>query len=223
MLSGWRGRLPRLAYITDGGQTPEAYYAEVLRKMKDPGRQGDRLEWQRVLDYYHAAGYITKLAEALFGEEKLAHVWARRMRRTLKEHGGLTRVLQSASYYRNKQGLKGKRQEAFWGAYQYLWKRREHTNYAQYRAKGLPIGSGVTEAACKTVFTQRFKRSGMRWAQESGQIVLDLRATYLSGVWEQAFAADLASRELPEPTSGAWGAKQASTRLFAEHATRFAA
>ena len=26
-----------------------------------------------------------------------------------------------------------------------------------------PIGSGVTEAACKTIFTQRFKRSGMKW------------------------------------------------------------
>jgi hypothetical protein len=191
VLSGWRGRLPRLAYVTDGGQTPEAYYAEVLRKMKDPRRQGNRLEWQRVLDYYHAAGYVTKLAEALFGEGKPAYAWARQMRRTLKEAGGLTRVLQSASYYRNKQGLTGKRQKEFWGAYQYLWKRRKHAQYAQYRAKGLPIGSGVTEAGCKVLVSQRLKCSGMKWGKQGGQVVLDLRVVWLSGVWKQAWKAHL--------------------------------
>jgi hypothetical protein len=60
------------------------------------------------------------------------------------------------------------------------------------------VGSGVTEAACKTVFTQRFKRSGMRWQRESGQVILDLRVIHLSGIWEEAFAADLAGRTLPE-------------------------
>ena len=78
-------------------------------------------------------------------------------------------------------------------------------DYAGYRRRGLPIGSGVTEAACKTVFTQRFKRSGMRWGDESGQVILDLRAVYLSGIWDEAFAVDLDSRELPIPSSVAWG------------------
>ena len=91
-------------------------------------------------------------------------------------------------------------------------------DYAGYRRRGLPIGSGVTAAACKTVFTQRFKRSGMRWCHESGQVILDLRTTYLSGIWEEAFAADLAARELPEPrsTTGATaqqGSPQSTTRV----------
>jgi hypothetical protein len=76
-------------------------------------------------------------------------------------------------------------------------------DYQGYRRRGLPIGSGVTEAACKTVFTQRFKRSGMRWGRESGQVILDLRVIYLSGIWQAAFAADLAARELPEPCEAA--------------------
>ena len=40
--------------------------------------------------------------------------------------------------------------------------------YSRYRRQGKPIGSGVTEAACKTVFSQRLKQSGMRWEGEGG-------------------------------------------------------
>jgi hypothetical protein len=45
----------------------------------------------------------------------------------------------------------------------------------------LPIGSGVTEAACKTIYTQRMKLSGMRWDKEGAQRVLNLRVVLLSG------------------------------------------
>jgi hypothetical protein len=190
ILSGWKGKRPLLAYITDGGHVPEAYY-KVLRKMVDPCRPGERLQWVRVVDYYHATLYVTKLAEALFGKSVRAAAWARRMRRTLKEADGLKRVLQSASYYRNEQRLKGKRQEAFSKAYRYLWKRRRHMRYAALRAKGMPIGSGVTEAGCKVVASQRMKLSGMKWKKEGGQVVLTLRVIWLSGVWEQTWKAHI--------------------------------
>src|SRR5262249_58088237 len=87
-----------------------------------------------------------------------------------------------------------------WKAYRYLRGHRRWMDYPGYRRRGLPIGSGVTEAACKTVFTQRFKRSGMRWGRESGQVILDLRVVSLSGIWEEALARDLATRVVPEPT-----------------------
>jgi hypothetical protein len=48
----------------------------------------------------------------------------------------------------------------------------------------LPMGSGITEAACKTVCTQRRKRSGMSWTLAGGQVILDLRVIWLSGVWD---------------------------------------
>ena len=65
---------------------------------------------------------------------------------------------------------------------------------------GLPIGSGVTEAACKTVFTQRFKAFGKVLEPRSGLCgILDLCGVYLSGIWDEAFKTDLHSRELPEP------------------------
>jgi hypothetical protein len=192
ILTGWKGRRPRLVYLSDGGSVPEGYYHKVLRKMTDPHRPGERLNGVRVLDYYHATLYISKLAEALFEVSARAAAWAARMRRVLKEPEGFQRVLQSASYHRNEQKLKGKRQEAFTKAYHYLWKRRRHMRYADLRAKGLPIGSGVTEAGCKVVVSQRLKLSGMRWEKEGGQVVLTLRTLWLSGVWQQAWQAHLA-------------------------------
>ncbi len=72
-------------------------------------------------------------------------------------------------------------------AYKYLQVRRQHLRYAEYRRLGLPIGSGVTEAACKTVYTQRLKLSGMRWKKAGAQTILTLRIILLSGVWEQVY------------------------------------
>jgi hypothetical protein len=57
-------------------------------------------------------------------------------------------------------------------------------SYASARQRGLPIGSGVTEAACKMIFSYRFKQSGMRWKYDQGQHVLDLRVILKSRIWD---------------------------------------
>ena len=67
-------------------------------------------------------------------------------------------------------------------------------DYVRYRGDHLPIGSGVTEAACKTVFTQRMKQSGMTWNVGTGQWILDLRVIHLSGVWTEVYQAYLQSK-----------------------------
>ena len=67
VLLAWQGPLPRLQYVTDGGHHPSEYYAKVLRTMLHR-RLGQLLEWEWVLDYYHACLYITKIAEVLFGK-----------------------------------------------------------------------------------------------------------------------------------------------------------
>jgi len=53
---------------------------------------------------------------------------------------------------------------------------RPRMRYAALRAHHVPIGSGVVEAACKTLVSQRLKRSGRRWRMEGGQAMLTLRA-----------------------------------------------
>ena len=60
-------------------------------------------------------------------------------------------------------------------------------HYAQYLREGLPIASGVIEATCKTLVTQRLKRSGMAWTPSGGQAILTLRSVIQSERWPTAW------------------------------------
>ena len=203
-LTAWQGPVPHLAYITDKGSAPDDYYWRVLKKMKHP-REGQPLIWEWVLDFYHVCCYIGKMADALFGPETPAATqWFAKMRQWLRDRSqGAAHVLRSAMQLSDRRRMSKPQKAEFWKAYRYLRRHRRLMDYQGYRRRGLPIGSGVSEAACKTVVTQRFKRSGMRWHRDGAQVILDLRVTHLSGVWDQAFVADLAARDLPQPWAAA--------------------
>jgi hypothetical protein len=187
VLQRWDKPLPRLCYVTDAGDNETTYYNKVLRRMRHP-RTGERLDWVRVLDYYHASEYVGKMAEALFGKNPAGRSWVRRMLKLLKKPNGIRRVLNSASVLRARYLTKGKkRQDDFRKAYDYLRRRTKFMRYAGYKRVGIPCGSGVTEAACKTIYTQRLKLSGMRWKMPGAQTVLHLRVMLLSGVWREAY------------------------------------
>ena len=218
-LTAWQGPVPRLAYITDKGSAPDEYYRRVLKKMKHP-RDGKSLTWEWVLDFYHVCSYVGKMADALFGPETpAARQWFAKMRHWLRDRRqGAAQVLRSATQLLERRPMTKAQKAEFWKAYNYVRRHRGWMDYQGYRRRGLPIGSGVTEAACKTVFTQRFKRSGMRWHRATGQVILDLRVIHLSGIWDEAFAADLAARELPQPWPAAGdlvqvGSPQANSRV----------
>jgi hypothetical protein len=187
VLERWQGALPRLCYVTDAGKCETSYYKQVLTKMRHP-RTKERLEWVRVVDYYHASQRLWTMAECLFGKGPQAASWARKMQKWLKKPSGANRVLHSAAWYRSQGNLEGKKAEDFAKAYRYLSKRMKYLRYHEYKQQGVPLGSGVTEAACKTVYTQRLKLSGMRWKKPGAQVVLDLRVLLLSDVWQAAFS-----------------------------------
>lgn len=190
-----KGPLPRLAYVTDAGQHPTWYFTEVLQNMSDPRDPRRRFTWIWIVDFYHASQYVSRLAESLFGDTARAQAWARKMCKWLKHKSrAVFRILHSAAHHRATRRLSNRAEELYQGAYNYLLTHQASMNYADYRARGLPIGSGVTEAACKTVFTQRFKQSGMSWGAEGGQTILDLRLARLSRVWDPVYSAYLASR-----------------------------
>jgi hypothetical protein len=187
----------RLVYVSDEGYHPSDYYHCVLKKMTDPRRPWRRLEWRRIVDFYHACQYIQQLAETVFGAGAEAQSWAKQMRHVLKTKAdGVSRVLKSASALRRGRGLCGPA-KTYQQAYCYIKKRTQWMQYQAYKRQQLPLGSGITEAACKVVFTQRLKRSGMSWTLAGGQVILDLRVIWLSRVWDAVHQRYLASKPMP--------------------------
>lgn len=211
VLSGWDGPLPRLTYVTDCGHHPTVYFEEVLSKMTNPRRPLETLPWEWIVDYYHACQYISKLGEAIFGPGREAFAWAAKQRRVLKEKpGGVFRVLRSAGALRAIRGLVGS-DASYHTAYAYLRERTGKMDYVNYRRLRLPIGSGITEAACKIVFTQRFKQSGMKWGIEGGRAILALRVIALSGIWADVRRARLLCSPRPQPVTAADSSENTST------------
>lgn len=165
--------------------------------MSDPRRPWRRLEWIRIVDFFHACQYVQQLADAMFGADPAAQSWAKEMRQVLKtKSDGVSRVLKSASALRLKRGLTGD-VKSYTTAYNYIKQRTQGMRYQLYKRQKLPLGSGITEAGCKIVFTQRLKRSGMSWTIEGGQVILDLRVIRLSRVWDQVHQRYLASKPMP--------------------------
>ena len=138
-----------------------------------------------VLDCYHAATHLHAAAEAIFGPGPQAEAYYERWRTTLRdEEGGVAQLLRSLLYYRNRAGLSAWAQRALDTELHYFRQHTELMQYADFRAAGLPIGSGVTEAGCKELLKARFCRSGMRWKRASGAPILRLRSIKLSQQWD---------------------------------------
>jgi hypothetical protein len=99
---------------------------------------------------------------------------------------GADQVIRVLKYQRGRaRGTQRKRLET---ELTYFRNQRPHMDYAEYVRHGLPIASGVVEAACKTLVTQRLKRSGMAWRPLGGQAILTLRSLIQSDRWPAAWA-----------------------------------
>jgi len=185
VLRGAGSKVLKLRYVTDAGCHPQAYYRDVLCKMKHP-LTGRRLKWTWCVDFFHACEYVSQLAASLFGSgSDKAHDWAKQQRHTLRhELGGIKTVIARAAQQKRRGGLKGTKKD-FAPALNYLKKYKSHMDYAQRKKRGDPIGSGITEAGCKVIFNQRLKQSGMRWHRQSGQFIVDLRTANRSGIWRR--------------------------------------
>jgi len=198
LLRAWTGPVPRLAYVTDAGDNETGYYQRVLRTMTHP-RTGEPLAWHRVIDFYHVMERVWTMAGVLFGEgTSAARGWARRMGRLLKKPNGPFRVLHAAAAARSGRALSPTAKKEYETAYRYIRARTQWMQYHEYKKQHVPLGSGITEAACKTIFTQRLKLSGMRWTKAGAQVILDLRVVVLSGVWDPAYRRVLATYQQPE-------------------------
>ncbi len=71
---------------------------------------------------------------------------------------------------------------------EYVRNNRRRMRYATPARRGFPIGSGVTEGACKSVITTRCKRSGQRWRERGLSACLALRSQHLNERLRPCFA-----------------------------------
>lgn len=143
---------------------------------------------QQVLDFYHACGYLGAVAVALYPKDVTRQQqWLDEKCHQLKhEDGSATQLYQEMRELSHSQTHPQIIQDNLTAAVTYFQNHLHQMNYALYRNQHYPIGSGVTEAACKTVIKQRLCCSGMRWKEAGAAVVLSLRTLVLTSTrWNQ--------------------------------------
>lgn len=135
----------------------------------------------QLIDFYHAAGYLQTAAEAAFPQDPAPRqTWLQDRRHRLKHESGFAPVLLQELRDLPVAGLTAAQREGLHDAINYFYYHHAQMDYPTALAHHWPIGSGVTEAACKTVVKQRLGRSGMRWTAQGAAVVLTLRALVLT-------------------------------------------
>lgn len=140
----------------------------------------------QTIDYWHVCEYLAEYSKVVHPEKKKRDEWMENSCHKLKYQLGAAQVL-----------LKGMRTYAtshflldhvnpVSKAITYFENNKSKMNYATNLDLNLPIGSGVVEAACKTLVKQRFSRSGCRWKRDTVDDLLMSRALIMtSGRWDQ--------------------------------------
>src|SRR5262245_187358 len=135
----------------------------------------------QIVDWYHASEYIWNAASAIWGEDgRERSEWAHAQLDLLWE-SKVQEVLVELER-RRETG------EAVEAALSYYSEHQTRMDYASYRARGLQIGSGSAESACKPLVTARLKQAGMIWDAQGAEAVAVVRAWLLSERWEEAIA-----------------------------------
>jgi len=168
----------RVVTIADGANDNWAFLCELPE-----GRAG-----YQIVDFFHAAEHLAEAMVVVHGEGTVPfHREFEKYRHILRhDTDGVEKVIRHLRYLVDKYPRNHKLRTTVG----YFRHRRHRMRYAQFARRHLPIGSGIVEAACKTLVTQRLKRSGMRWRHDGGQAILTLRA------WEQSDRFDRAWRML---------------------------
>ena len=135
---------------------------------------------KQLLDFYHVTEYLAKVAYAAHPEKtgKPAHQqWLKdRCHRLKHEPGAVQAILKEMQGYTRKRKLSDAIRENLSAAISYFKNHLHMMDYASHEKQKMPIGSGVTEAACKRLVKPRFCCSGMRWKEPGIKTVLSLRS-----------------------------------------------
>ncbi len=184
----------KVVKLADGARDNWDYLSTL-----DLGLPAVDIEQIEIVDFCHAADHLKNGCDAIwFRDSDQCQVEFESLRLALKEEdGGAGKVIDT--FTTRLVSLSAKGQEALQKELTYFRNQCPRMDYAAYLRQGLPIASGVIEATCKTLVTQRMKCSGMRWSSPGGEAVLTLRALVQSGRWHQAWR--LIEAEFRKPVS----------------------
>ena len=140
-----------------------------------------------IVDYYHACEHLKRGCDAAWGESTPeSKRYFDRLKTKLKETDGGAKLILRVLRFQSS-NAKGNRRKRLDAELTYFRNQQHRMLYPDYIRLNLPIASGVMEASCKTLVTQRLKRSGMAWAKAGGQAILTLRSLIQSNRWHSAW------------------------------------
>lgn len=159
---------PTIIFLADG-----AAWTWELQRINFPDAIG-------IVDFYHAAEHVAQVVDLV--EDRHSRSGRNRRRRWTKLllRNRLQQFLDEA-----RTAFPPPQREAGGKALAYFEKNRHRMRYGTFRKMGLFIGSGVVEAACKTIVAQRLKASGMHWSHPGLDHILALRTALLSRRYEE--------------------------------------
>lgn len=168
--------------LADGAEPNWNLLSEVDRACGPPPQPSIE-----IVDFYHACDHLKEGCDAAWGESTpRSKAEFERLKTLLKEDDqGVDRVIRALKYHRGR--AKERTRKRLEIQLTYFRNQRHRMRYAEYIRAGLPIASGVIEASCKTLVTQRMKQSGMAWTQMGGQAILTLRSLIQSNRWQPAW------------------------------------
>ena len=134
------------------------------------------------LDFYHLQENVQKARRGVFGEESPeGKTWLADLMHVFK-HDGFDPALDRLTAWCTE--LRRSKRAAAKQLLQYIAERHDMIRYPEFRAKHWQIGSGPTEAECKTT-TWRVKGRGRRWDSDNAEAMMALAALEDSGLWQQ--------------------------------------
>ncbi len=142
----------------------------------------------RILDFPHALEHLATAASATYGAATpAADAWRSQQAHTLKHETpeavlAAVRALPVAAAADPCAAAQVRDQTLA-----YLDARLEQVRYADFQARGLPIGSGAVESACKLVVEARLKGSGMHWERANVNPMVALRTVACADRWAEAW------------------------------------
>jgi hypothetical protein len=172
-------------------------YQEAIRRGMDRAGEvcvlGDGASWiwhiadehfygaTQIVDLYHAREHYWNVAKACFGQNmESLHQWTEERHQELDD--GLVEEVMEAIH--KCLCLPGSDKSVCEREIGYFGKNKERMRYADFRKRGLFVGSGVLEAGCRTVIGQRLKQSGMHWTVRGANSIIALRCCIMSNRWE---------------------------------------